>query len=269
MFWIWVGGLILLYCLTVRVRLGKLRSLRIVIAGGIGSLLLGGLILCFPGQLFVWILQLIALILITFLLAAEVSVLSGAYKGRAAADASLSTAPCATIVLGCGLKNGKRISTTLTERLLLAKKVNAGEPIVLSGGRTPHEYTEEACVMAEWMKADGVPEHLLLLEARSRNTAENLLFSMELLQKARIDCSRPIRIITSDFHCGRVEKLAHECGYKNAVVCGSKTMPLIAPVYHVRECLSIFKRELYRLKKNRQTPEKETERKENGHDAGQ
>ena len=44
MFWIWVGGLILLYCLTVRVRLGKLRSLRIVIAGGIGSLLLGGLI---------------------------------------------------------------------------------------------------------------------------------------------------------------------------------------------------------------------------------
>ena len=46
-------------------------------------------------------------------------------------------------------------------------------------------------------------------------------------------------------------------------------MPLIAPVYHVRECLSIFKRELYRLKKNRQTPEKETERKENGHDAGQ
>lgn len=48
MFWIWVGGLILLYCLTVRVRLGKLRSLRIVIAGGIGSLLLGGLILCFP-----------------------------------------------------------------------------------------------------------------------------------------------------------------------------------------------------------------------------
>ena len=241
MFWIWVGGLILLYCLTVRVRLGKLRSLRIVIAGGIGSLLLGGLILCFPGQLFVWILQLIALILITFLLAAEVSVLSGAYKGRAAADASLSTAPCATIVLGCGLKNGKRISTTLTERLLLAKKVNAGEPIVLSGGRTPHEYTEEACVMAEWMKADGVPEHLLLLEARSRNTAENLLFSMELLQKAGIDCSRPIRIITSDFHCFRAHLIARRAGLAVFDIPARTDWPLLNANYYVREFFALGK----------------------------
>ncbi len=256
MFWIYLGGIILCYCAAVRIRLGKLRSLRLVLGAGLAFFVLGTLILSFPKILFVWILQLIAVIGLCILSGIEVHILSGALKGRANGHSGQQSDIYATVVLGCGLKGGYRISTTMIERLSLAKDLWQGEPIIFSGGKTPHETIEEASVMKQWMEKNGIPANFLVLENKSRNSYENLTFSKTLLQnlpkeKFPAATKKSIRIITSDFHCGRIEKLALECGYTNPIVCGSNTMMLIAPVYHFRECLSITKHFLYKFKKSR------------------
>lgn len=237
MIWIILGALVLLYCAVVNIRLGKVRFSVVPAAGGLGMVLLGVLILFFPEQSWVWVLQLAVTVGVFVLAAVECIVLAGCYK-----EDKAETPPDYTIVLGCGLKKGNQMTSTLLERLSLARELHGGEPMVLSGGQTPRETVPEADVMINWMKRNGVPDRLLLGERGSLNTRQNLENSKALLEeKEGTEIGNLyIRIITSNFHAGRVRRLAIECGYQNTVVCGSKTVLLLAPMYHLRECLAIL-----------------------------
>lgn len=238
MIWIILGALVLLYCAAVNIRLGKVRFSLIPAAGGLGMILLGALILAFPEQLWVWILQLLATVVIFVLAAVECVVLAGNRKESGADKAR----PDYMVVLGCGLKKGNQMTSTLLERLQLAKKMHMDEIILLSGGQTPRETVPEADVMMEWMKKNGVPEGLLLAERESLNTRQNLENCKALIEEreGKAIGHLCVRIVTSDFHAGRVRRLAKETGYQNVAVYGSKTRALIAPMYHLRECLAIL-----------------------------
>lgn len=237
MFWIILGALVLLYCIVVNIKLGKVRFSLVPALGGAAMILLGVCILAFPEQMIVWFMQFAATVLLLVLAGVECSVLAGSRKNSGA-----QTQPDYTIVLGCGLKKGNRMTSTLLERLELAKKLHKGEKIILSGGQTPRETVSEASVMQNWMKENGIPEELLRAEDASLNTRQNLENCKVLIEGetgAEIG-NLSVRIITSDFHAGRTRRLAEECGYGEVPVCGSKTMPLIAPMYHLRECLAII-----------------------------
>lgn len=238
MIWILFGMLVLVYCAAVNIRLGKVRFSVVPAAGGLCMILLGGFILAFSDQIWVWILQLLATVGIFVLAAAEWVVLAGNRKENSTGEIS----PDYTIVLGCGLKKGDQMTSTLLERLQLAKNLHRGEEILLSGGQTPRETVPEACVMFDWMKQNGVPENLLLTEKESVNTRQNLVHCKNWIEdrKGKEISGLRIRIVTSDFHAGRVRRLAKELGYQNIWVCGSKTRALIAPMYHLRECVAIL-----------------------------
>ncbi len=231
------GALVLLYCIIVNVKLGKVRFSLIPACGGLGMILLGALISAFPEQLWVWILQLLAMAGILVLAIVECIVLAG----NRLENGTERPCPDYTIVLGCGLRKGNQMPSTLRERLKLAKERYKGERIILSGGQTPRETAVEADVMINWMKENGVPEDRLLAERKSLNTLQNLENCKALIQaETGTDIGRfSVRIITSDFHAGRTRRLAREIGYQKVIVCGSKTQTLIAPMYHLRECLAI------------------------------
>lgn len=238
MFWLVLGSLTILYCILVRVKLGRVRFSIIPLMTGLGMLVLGVLIWMFPGWLPFWILQLVAVIVLVVLCATEFLVYFGSLSGRARAGQK-QPVQC-TIVLGSGLKKGNQLTSTLIERLTLAEKLHQGETVILSGGQTAHETAAEADVMKEWLLKSGViPAEKLLLERESINTRQNL-DNTRRLYPDKLNPSDKLRIVTSDFHCWRVSRLAAENGLSGAVVCGSRTMALIAPMYHLREVLAII-----------------------------
>ena len=236
MFWIVLGALVLLYCLIVNIKLGKIRFSAVSALLGVLSIGLGVLLILFPEQPFVWVFQFAATIILTLLIIVDMIVIGGIRKKVP------DSKPDYTIVLGCSLKKADQMTTTLQERLTLAKELHDGEPIVLSGGQTPGKTISEAYVMAHWMAENGVDRELLITENLSLNTKQNLQNCRALLseQDERPFEALSLRIITSDFHLWRTRRLAEECGYENAVILGSSTLPLIAPLYHLREVLAII-----------------------------
>jgi uncharacterized SAM-binding protein YcdF (DUF218 family) len=243
MIWIVAGALVLIYCAVVYIKLGKVRFSIVPAAMGLGMLLLGLLLVLWPELLIGWLLQLAASIAVLVLAVTELYILFGNLP-----EVERCT-PDVTIVLGCGLKKGDQMTSTLLERLQLAKEKQQGEPIILSGGQTAHETVAEADVMKKWMLENGVQEALLLTEDASHNTRENLENCRALLEKRGDFEELYVRIVTSDFHSARVRKLADEAGYPDYMICSSKTMALIAPMYHLRECLAVLYGTVRRRKK--------------------
>lgn len=78
------------------------------------------------------------------------------------------------------------------------------------GGRE----TSEAAVAAEFFRDQGIPAARLLLEGRSRNTAENARFSRELAQPARDDVWV---LVTSASHMPRAMRSFEAAGWTGLV----------------------------------------------------
>ena len=75
------------------------------------------------------------------------------------------------------------------------------QEIILSGGPAP--------LMADLLAAQGVPRDILRLEGRSTNTRENVAE----IAKLRAGDTRPVTLLTSDFHMRRVLRLANHAGF--------------------------------------------------------
>jgi uncharacterized SAM-binding protein YcdF (DUF218 family) len=94
------------------------------------------------------------------------------------------------IVLGSGLINGK-VTPLLAQRVKRAmdfgdkqvKKAGRRPMLLLSGGQGDDEPHSEAAAMAEYAAQSGWPQDHILLEERSRNTLENMLFSKQIMDE--------------------------------------------------------------------------------------
>ena len=127
---------------------------------------------------------------------------------------SLSGAPAADaiVVLGGGTRSNDppRPMTEVNEagdRLIYAAKLyrdGAAEVVLVTGGSIewmqPEGVAPEANDMAALMQLLGVPDEALWLEAQSRNTYENALYSREMLAEAGLD---DILLVTSAMHMPR------------------------------------------------------------------
>jgi uncharacterized SAM-binding protein YcdF (DUF218 family) len=123
-------------------------------------------------------------------------------------------------VLGMGLMDGGRVAPLLAGRLergravheRLARRRGADPVLIVSGGKGSDERVSEAAAMAGYLIERGFPADRLVLEDRSRNTEENILFS-----KAIIDQSRPgarAVIVTSSYHALRAGIIARRVGLR-------------------------------------------------------
>ena len=124
------------------------------------------------------------------------------------------------IVLGAGIK-GKRVTPLLASRIdkgIELLKYNPNAKLILSGGMGPGEDIPEGVAMADYAKQNGVSEEKIIIEDKSKNTYENLLFSSKLMDKE----NPKIALVTTSYHVFRAlvfaKKLNIPCiGY------GSKT----------------------------------------------
>ena len=233
--WCIIGTLVLLYCGGVWFMAGKMRFVRVPAAGSLMGLILGVLLLLFPGNGLLHGISFLGICGILVLLLLEGSILFQVRR------LPVDTGPVDyTVVLGCGLRDGERASRTMVERLQKALEVWQGEKIVLSGGQSGREKYPEAEVMAQWLMNKGVPREKLILEDHSRNTLENLHFSRK---KKKKDSGLPVkklavRLVTNDFHAPRALSIARQAGV-DAYGVPAKTGGIAAPLYHLRECLAV------------------------------
>ena len=124
------------------------------------------------------------------------------------------------IVLGAGIK-GTRVTPLLASRIdkgIELLKYNPNAKLILSGGMGPGEDIPEGVAMADYAKQNGVSEEKIIIEDKSKNTYENLLFSSKLMDKENPN----IALVTTSYHVFRAlvfaKKLNIPCiGY------GSKT----------------------------------------------
>ena len=114
------------------------------------------------------------------------------------------------MVLGCGV-SGDRVTPLLAGRIekgLQLLRYNPRARLILSGGQG--ETIPEGEAMAAYAQAQGIDMGRVIVEKRSANTRENLLFSRELMegQKPRI------ALVTTGYHVFRALILARKCGIR-------------------------------------------------------
>lgn len=142
------------------------------------------------------------------------------------------------IVLGAALWNGQP-SPALKERCNLAIELyhrGQVDRLILSGGLGENGISE-AEGMRQYLVERGVKNEHLILEDRSTNTKENLLFTSKILQNEK---SKQLVLITHDYHMYRALNYAHQVGLSpDAAPVHSKV--LFIPYHKARECLALIK----------------------------
>ena len=132
----------------------------------------------------------------------------------------------AIIVLGSGTVAGKP-TPTLAKRLdTAAPLINSQKSalVITSGGIGFGQTRSEAYIMATYLyDTYDIPLKHILQEGQSTSTAENLIYSQEILAAKGISIKAPIAIVTSDFHTIRAANIARHQGYVQPTMLASPT----------------------------------------------
>ena len=108
------------------------------------------------------------------------------------------------VALGFQLNPDGSMREELIERLKVLKRCAEKYPnawIVCTGGGTARNNAEatEAGEMAKWLAANGVDPARVLVEDQSQTTAQNAVFTLELLAERAPQVSK-LAIVSSDYH---------------------------------------------------------------------
>ena len=138
------------------------------------------------------------------------------------------------IVLGAGLLNGREITPLLKSRIDKGLQFLTGNnSLVFSGGKGSDEALSEAQAMANYAIEQGVPTKQIILEEKSTNTYENMLFSKQIIG------NHSARFVTNNFHVFRASLFAKKVGLK-ADGNGSKTAFYYLPNAILREFVGVM-----------------------------
>ena len=149
------------------------------------------------------------------------------------------------LVLGCGLKKDGTPTPLLRGRLDLAMRFDEEQQAasgkkavyIVSGGQGPDEVCSEAASMRNYLLQQGIPEARILSEDRSTDTAENMLFSSQLLGEASKKAN--IAFFTTNYHVFRAGLKSRQAGMR-AVGMGAKTKWYFWPNAAVREFVGLL-----------------------------
>ena len=148
----------------------------------------------------------------------------------------------AVIVLGAAL-HGAEPSNVLKWRLDAAYDYwqdNKNSVIVLSGGRGREETVTEASAMHAYMISRGIPKDSLIIEDRSRDTAQNFLYSEKLLDEYFAGRKYSVAFVTSHFHVFRAGIAAKNCGL-DAEGIAAYNAPWLVINYYLRETVALLR----------------------------
>lgn len=143
------------------------------------------------------------------------------------------------IVLGAQWKaNGP--SYVLQKRLDKAVEylnANPDTKVIVSGGQGGNEHITEAQGMQGYLVAAGIEQERILMEDKSTNTYENLVFSSALLDEAK----DRVVLVTNNFHVFRATAIAHKQGYMQVEGLAAGSYPGMVPNNLLREFFGVIK----------------------------
>ncbi len=155
--------------------------------------------------------------------------------------------PDIMLILGCQVKSWGP-SIMLQDRLdtaldYLEDDAPDDMEIVVSGGKGNDEHVSEAQAMYDYLVEHGVDGSRIHKEERSRNTSQNLKYSIETLKEMGYDPSNAnVLIVSNGFHLARATMLAERYGME--------TSQLAAPSSHIPSKIQMFFREPLALVKS-------------------
>ena len=148
------------------------------------------------------------------------------------------------IVLGCGLKKDGSPTPLLKGRLDLAMKFDEEQKqmgrealFVVSGGQGPDEVCSEAESMCQYLQGQGIPPERIITEDRSCDTAENMRFSKQIIDRLRINAK--VAFFTTNYHVFRAGLKARRV-HMDARGMGAPTRWYFWPNAAVREFVGLL-----------------------------
>ena len=146
------------------------------------------------------------------------------------------------IILGAGLYWDK-VSPALEERLKVSLEYleeNKEMKAIVSGGQGPNEKFSEAYAMSGYLIKHGIEKDRIILEDQSRNTFQNLNFSLEKIKEIDSQKNPRVLIASNNFHVFRAKIIAKRLGM---VPYGlpAQTPPTIVFKSYVREYFAVIK----------------------------
>lgn len=119
------------------------------------------------------------------------------------------------VILGAGLARGDRPGPALIRRAARGAELwreGLAEKIICSGGFGLNRSRSEADACAELLRAEGVPDDIIILEDRSRSTEENALYTLETLRANGWDS---VVLVSDGYHLLRAHWLFNHVGIEN------------------------------------------------------
>ena len=149
------------------------------------------------------------------------------------------------VVLGAQV-NGRIPSKSLQYRIDRAEKYlreNEKTKTVLSGGKGEDEEISEAQCMAEELERKGVASGRMLLEAKSRNTEQNIAFTVPIIQQdsKKVLKELKIGIVTNGFHVYRGSRIAQKKMQCKVYGISAKNSRFLQANYLLREFFGVMK----------------------------
>lgn len=151
------------------------------------------------------------------------------------------------IVLGAGLLNGDTVTPLLASRINRAiqfayKQVDKGRKmpkLIMSGGQGPDEKIPEARAMANYAISRGIKPEDIILEDRSKNTYQNMLYSKDIATKNFGSDKFKARFFSNNYHIFRAALYAKMAGlHANGIGCYTRFYFL--PNAVIREFAGVF-----------------------------
>lgn len=180
-----------------------------------------------------FLLAVLAVFLILFCMMEGIIIRTGFQKPNADADY--------LVVLGAQV-NGTKVSRALRYRLDAAYKYaaeNESTRLIVSGGQGVGEDISEAQAMQEYLLLKGLDAERIVLEDKSTNTNENIMFSKTYLKDAD-----SVIIVTNRFHLYRGIQIARKQLDMQVEGLGADTGTVLFINYYVREAFAIVKDKL-------------------------
>lgn len=177
---------------------------------------------------------LIMLGIVSFIAAESVIIYQGLQKYEQKSDY--------VIVLGAEVNNNQ-ISASLKYRLDAALDIYEKYPdtiFVVSGGKGSNEVDSEAQFMHDYLYEHNVSANQIIMENRSTNTYENLLYSKQLLDLYSDGNPYDVTIVTNAFHTYRSKYLAERVGL-DAHTYAADMHQISIPNFYIREYFGLVK----------------------------
>lgn len=148
------------------------------------------------------------------------------------------------IVLGCGLNKDKvtpLLASRINRGIEFYKKqsqVTTPPKMIFSGGQGNDEEISEALAMCRYAISNGVPEDDCIMEDKSVNTLQNMIFSKAIMEKIKGSSVYNSIFVTNNFHLFRAGIYARKAKLKSQGI-GSKTAKFFIPNALIREYIAI------------------------------